>query len=54
MVEWLEICLINIINFQKHGHTCIKKKCRPRKIIFYLHNTETCIRGEKGGGNIHT
>lgn len=24
------------------------------KIIFYLHNTETCIRGEKGGGNIHT
>lgn len=50
MVEWLEICLINIINFQKHGHTCIKKKCRPRKtflkLYFFLDNTETCIRGE--------
>lgn len=29
--------LINIINFQKHGHTCIKKKCRPRKTFFKLY-----------------
>lgn len=55
MVEWFEIFLINIINIQKHGHICIKKKCRPRKtffkLYFFWHNTETCIWGEKGGGN---
>lgn len=50
MVEWLEICFINIINFQKLGILVLKRNVDQGKlflIIFYLHNTETCIRGNK-------